>query len=255
MTVTSVNGGFRSFDKGIKAAVIGSSGGIGNALVHHLQTCPSVDVIAACSRRQSAQLGAKILPIALDLDDDSSIAQAAEDIAAEVSTLDVIIVATGILHQSDGLQPEKTWRSLDATAMARVFRTNTIGPALVAKHFLPLLARDRKSVFAALSARVGSISDNQLGGWHAYRASKAALNMLIRNFAIELERRHPHGIVVGLHPGTTDTALSKPFQTHVPEGKLFSPAFVADRLLGVIDGLTPDDSGLVFAWDGETIPF
>lgn len=127
-------------------------------------------------------------------------------------------------------------------------------PALVAKHFLPLLARDRKSVFAALSARVGSISDNQLGGWHAYRASKAALNMLLRTFAIELARRNPRAVCVGLHPGTVDTGLSAPFQANVPEGKLFTPDFAAARLLEVVDRLKPDDSGHVFAWDGQLIP-
>ncbi|MEL6963329.1 MAG: SDR family NAD(P)-dependent oxidoreductase [Pseudomonadota bacterium] len=255
MTVAGLTAGLGSFDAGIRSVVMGASGGIGSALVGQLHASPHVDVVAACSRQKNATLGPKALPLSFNLDDEETIARAAEDIANRVEKLDLVIVATGVLHQDDVLLPEKTWRSLDAAAMERVFRINTIGPALIAKHFLPLLARDRKSVFAALSARVGSIGDNQLGGWHAYRASKAALNMLIRNFAIELERRHPQGIVVGLHPGTTDTALSKPFQSHVPKGKLFSTAFVADRLLRVIDGLTPEDSGLVYDWDGKVIPF
>jgi NAD(P)-dependent dehydrogenase (short-subunit alcohol dehydrogenase family) len=122
------------------------------------------------------------------------------------------------------------------------------------KHFAPLMPRDRRAVFAALSARVGSIGDNRLGGWHSYRASKAALNMLLRNLAVELGRSHPQAVVAGLHPGTVDTGLSKPFQKAVAEGKLLTPAFSAERLLAVLDGLTPADSGGVFAWDGARIP-
>ena len=158
------------------------------------------------------------------------------------------------LHDGEALRPEKTWRALEGVALERVYQVNAIGPALVAKHFLPLLARDRKSVFAALSARVGSISNNQLGGWHAYRASMAALNMLLRTFAIEPAWRNPRAACVGLHPGTVDSRLSAPFQANVPEGKLFTPGFAASRLLDVLDRVTPEDSGKVFAWDGEIIP-
>ena len=255
MTAASIGDGFGSFSPGIKAAIIGASGGIGSALAKHLLDHPGVASIAACSRQPDHRVSAKTLALPLDLQDETSIAAAAETLRSQNADLDLVIVATGVLHQDDDLKPEKTWRALDGAAMEHVFRVNTIGPALVAKHFLPLLARDRKSVFAALSARVGSIGDNQLGGWHAYRASKAALNMLIRNFAIELERRNPKAIAVGLHPGTTDTGLSKPFQGGVAKGKLFSPDFVAERLFRVIDGLTTEDSGHVFAWDGERIPF
>ncbi|NBR34275.1 MAG: short-chain dehydrogenase [Rhodobacteraceae bacterium] len=121
-------------------------------------------------------------------------------------------------------------------------------------HYLPLLPRDRRGVFAALSARVGSISDNQLGGWYAYRASKAALNMILKNAAIEAARRYKLSVVVGLHPGTVDSSLSKPFQGNVREGKLFGPEYAADHLIRVIDNLTPDQSGKCFAWDGSEIP-
>jgi NAD(P)-dependent dehydrogenase (short-subunit alcohol dehydrogenase family) len=116
------------------------------------------------------------------------------------------------------------------------------------------MLREQRAVFAALSARVGSISDNRLGGWHSYRASKAALNMLLRNLAVELGRSHPQAVVAGLHPGTVDTGLSRPFQKGVADGKLFAPAYSAERLLAVLDGLTPADSGGVFAWDGARIP-
>ena len=166
-----------------------------------------------------------------------------------------MIVASGLLHDGAALQPEKTWRSLTAEGLQRAFAINTIGPALVAKHFLPLLAQERKAVFAALSARVGSIEDNHLGGWHAYRASKAALNMLIRTLAIELARRNDHALCVGLHPGTVDTGLSKPFQGYVAKGKLFTPARAAGQLLDVLDGLSPGHTGGLFAWDGQRIPY
>jgi NAD(P)-dependent dehydrogenase (short-subunit alcohol dehydrogenase family) len=122
------------------------------------------------------------------------------------------------------------------------------------KHFAPLMPRDRRAAFAALSARVGSIGDNRLGGWHSYRASKAALNMLLRNLAVELARSHPQAVVAGLHPGTVDTGLSRPFQKGVADGKLFTPEFSAASLMAVLDGLTPADSGGFFAWDGVRIP-
>jgi NAD(P)-dependent dehydrogenase (short-subunit alcohol dehydrogenase family) len=191
----------------------------------------------------------------LDLEREETIVAAAETIRASVDGLHLAIVATGILHDGARLKPEKSWRALDGEAMATAFRLNAIGPALVAKHFLPLLAMGRKSVFAALSARVGSIGDNRLGGWHAYRASKAALNMLIRTLAVELSARNPDALCVGLHPGTVDTALSKPFQANVPAGKLFAPETSARYLLGVLDRLTPANSGSIYAWDGEKIPF
>lgn len=244
-----------SFAGSMKAMIVGSSGGIGAALSRQLQDHPAVECLAACSRHNDEQMEAKVRYIRLDLEDEGTIAAAAEHVAGAFHDLDLVIVATGILHNTDGLQPEKTWRTLEAANLERVFRINTIGPALIAKHFLPLLPRDRKSVFAALSARVGSISDNQIGGWHAYRASKAALNMLIQNFAIELKQRNPYAIAVSLHPGTIDTNLSKPFQANVPQGKLFSPDFVANRLLQVIDGLTTVDSGQLFAWNGDEIAF
>lgn len=247
--------GFDSFDSSLNVVVIGASGGIGAALTEVLAEHPHVESVTACSRRDLSLNAPKVRHQHLDIEDEDTIIAVADRIKADEQALDLVIIATGILHDGDDLLPEKSWRALDAAALERVYRINTIGPALIAKHFLPLLARDRKSVLAALSARVGSISDNHLGGWHAYRASKAALNMLIRNFAIELSRRNPTALCVGLHPGTVNSSLSEPFQGNVPEGKLFSPHFVAVRLLSVLDGLTTDDSGSLLAWDGETIPF
>jgi len=241
-----------SFGGGLNAAVVGASGGIGSALVEHLANDPSIERLHALSRCRATSLSVAARWIPIDVEDEASIAAAAKT-ASESGPLDIVVVATGILHNGDGLTPEKTWRALDADAFARVFAINTFGPALVAKHFLPNLARDRKAVFAALSARVGSISDNQLGGWHAYRASKAALNMLIRTFAIELAYRNPSAFCVGLHPGTVDTNLSAPFQGNVPDDKLFTPATAAASLLDVIDSLGNGDSGRLFAWDGRLI--
>ena len=241
-----------SFSSGLTVAVIGAGGGIGKAVVHALCDDPNVAAVYAHSRRAPATGHKKIVAHDLDILDEGALAEA----AAVSPPLDLVFVATGILHDEvSGLGPEKSWRALSASSLAQVYAVNAIGPALVAKHFLPLLRRDRKSAFAAISARVGSISDNGLGGWHAYRASKAALNQLIKTFAIELARRNPTALCVGMHPGTVDTGLSKPFQRGVPDGKLFTPAFSAHSMLSVLDGLTAEDSGGLFAWDGSKIPF
>ena len=245
----------KSFGDRLDAAVIGASGGIGRAFVDHLENCATVGTVARLSRsRQPATSGdGPDLPI--DLCDETSIADAAGELERSVGKLRLILVATGALHDGDILKPEKTWRSLTGAALEKSFRINTIGPALVAKHFLPLLASDGKSAFAVLSARVGSIEDNRLGGWHAYRASKAALNMIIKTLSIELRRRNPHALCVGLHPGTVDTALSEPFQSGVPAGALFEPAHSARALLTVLDQLSLEDTGNLYAWDGARIPF
>jgi len=235
----------------LRCAVLGASGGIGSALVRRLAARPDVEVVHAGARAGPVPEGPKVLPFRFVLGDESSIALAAKGIGVP---LDLVIVATGTLHRADGSGPEKSYRALEAAGMAEMYAVHAIGPALAAKHFLPLLGRDRRAVFAALSARVGSIGDNRLGGWHSYRAAKAALNMLLRNFAIEMKRSHPLAVVAGLHPGTVDTALSRPFQKSVAPGRLFTPEFAAERLLEVIGGLEPSDSGKVFAWDGAEVP-
>jgi NAD(P)-dependent dehydrogenase (short-subunit alcohol dehydrogenase family) len=233
-----------------QACVFGASGGIGAALAHQLLASGAYSRVWAGSRSGVEIAGAE--SFRFDLADEASIAQA----CADFGQLDLVIVATGLLQDEvAGIRPEKSFRALDAAAMAQVYAVNTIGPALIAKHSLPLLPKERRGVFAAISARVGSIGDNRLGGWHAYRASKAALNMLIANFAIELARTKPQALAVGLHPGTVDTGLSAPFQKGVPEAKLFTPDYSASALLSVIDTLTPKDSGKLFAWDGAPIPF
>ena len=182
------------------AVVIGASGGIGAALVAALAAMPGRPGSVLALSRRPVPAAACVVPGRIDIADEASIAAAAR-MAAEHGPPGLVIVATGALHQPGGNQPEKSWRALDADALLHAYQVNAVGPALVAKHFLPLLPRHGRSVFAALSARVGSIGDNRLGGWHAYRASKAALNMLLRNLAIELARGWPEAICVGPAPG------------------------------------------------------
>ena len=236
----------------LRCAVFGASGGIGGALAAALTRRADVAEVHAGSRRGEEPSGGKFRPFAFDLQDEASIAEACAVIGGP---LDMVLIATGRLTRADGTGPEKSYRALSADGMAELFAVNTIGPAMIAKHTLPLLRRDGRAVFAALSARVGSIADNRLGGWHAYRASKAALNMLVKNLALELARTHPQAVAVTLHPGTVDSALSAPFQRWVAAEKLFTPAFSAGALLEVLDGLTPADSGGLFAWDGVQVPF
>ncbi|AXE65645.1 C-factor [Hyphomonas sp. CACIAM 19H1] len=237
--------------RGMNAVVFGSSGGIGRALAENLVQSGAWSRVFAVSRSGAAIDGAT--PLTADFLDETALEAAAQAIGAE-GPVTLCIVASGILSDDAGLQPEKSYRHQSTAAFERVFAANTVAPALIAKHMLPLMPKTERSVFAALSARVGSISDNRLGGWHAYRASKAALNMLIRNYAIEQARRAPGNICVGLHPGTVDTGLSRPFQSGVAGGRLFTPAQSASYLLGVIGTLTPEDSGNCFDWSGKEIP-
>jgi len=241
------------FHSPLRAAVIGASGGIGGQFVSALGDRPGVGDVFAFSRTPDTITTFGVTSAGIDICDEASIAAAART-ATEAGPLDLVIVATGLLHDGS-LQPEKSMRTLDADAMATVFAINTIAPALLAKHFLPAMRKGTKTVFAALSARVGSISDNRLGGWTSYRASKAALNMTLKTLSIEHARRFPASVVAALHPGTVDTSLSKPFQGRVPDEQLFSASRSAGHLLDVIDRLTPADTGGFFAWDGSRIEF
>jgi len=236
----------------MQAIIFGASGGIGAELVAQLSGRPDISHVHAVSRNGTAASG-KIVQHRADITVDSDLARLADTLKSE-DNIRLIIIATGILSEGDTLQPEKSYRQQSIRAFEHVFRVNTFGPALVARYFLPLMPRSGRAVFSALSARVGSISDNRLGGWHAYRSSKAALNMLLRNYAIEQARLNADFIVAGLHPGTVDTGLSKPFQGNVPDGQLFTAETAAAHLLTVIDGLTPADSGKCFDWAGKEIP-
>lgn len=223
-----------------QAIVIGASGGIGAALV---QALAEEDVPVRGLARSFAGRDH------LDLTDEASIAAAAASVTAAP---DLVVLTTGLLHEGER-GPEKSMAALDADWLMRQYAINAIGPALVAKHFLPLMPRTGRCVFAVLSARVGSIGDNKLGGWYGYRAAKAALNQLIRTLAIEERRRNDRAIVVGLHPGTVDTGLSRPFQANVRADQLFTADRAAVQLLDVIEGLKAPDSGRLFDWEGKEI--
>jgi NAD(P)-dependent dehydrogenase (short-subunit alcohol dehydrogenase family) len=221
-----------------KAVVIGATGAIGAALAEAIEE----------SGRAVVRIGRTTAP-GLDLLDEASISAAA---AALGDGLTLVIDATGFLH-GGWRQPEKTLRQVEAEHLAYSFAVNAIGPMLLMKHLLPRLSRSERAVFATLSARVGSISDNRAGGWYAYRGSKAALNQFVRTAAIELARTHRHAVCVALHPGTVESALSGPFaKTGLA---LQTPTLAAARLLAVIDALTPQDSGLLIDHTGATVPF
>jgi NAD(P)-dependent dehydrogenase (short-subunit alcohol dehydrogenase family) len=235
--------------EGFRAAVIGASGGIGAAFTEALAAHPRVGVIHALSRSGRAPAGERIQPGHIDIEDEATIARAAEAVG-DAGPLHLVFAATGLLHD-DTLHPEKTWRDLTPDGFARAFAVNATGPALVAKHFLPLVPRREAAIFAAISARVGSVSDNRAGGWYGYRASKAALNQILRCLAIEEGRRRPQLVIAGLQPGTVATPLSEPFRSAVPAGELLDPETSASALLGVLAGLTPRQSGGLFDWQGE----
>jgi NAD(P)-dependent dehydrogenase (short-subunit alcohol dehydrogenase family) len=236
----------------MQAIVFGASGGIGRALTAQLAARSDITGVHAVSRTP-APSGRAIVPHTADITNEADLEALAASLKPE-GAFDLVLIASGLLSNDHGLQPEKSYRHQSMDAFEQVFRVNTFGPALVAKYMLPLMPRSSRAVFAALSARVGSISDNRLGGWHAYRASKAALNMLIRNYAIEQARVNDQFIAVSLHPGTVDTGLSQPFQSNVPDAQLFSADRSAAYLLNVLDGLTQADTGKCFDWAGKEVP-
>ncbi len=230
---------------GKSAVIFGANGGIGSAIADALEADSRFDRIVRFSRSDTS-------PVRVDLTSEANIRDAAEWIGDRQIAPSMVFVATGLLHDGEH-GPEKSLRQLDPDWLMKNYQVNTIGPALIAKHFLPLMDRKEAAKFAVLSARVGSISDNRLGGWYGYRASKAALNMMIRNLSIEWSRKHDQSVIVALHPGTVDTGLSEPFQNNVPAGKLFDTARAARQLLDVLEALGPAQTGKFFAWDGSEI--
>jgi NAD(P)-dependent dehydrogenase (short-subunit alcohol dehydrogenase family) len=229
-----------SLPDGYRAVVIGARGALGSAFVQQLQADPRCASVAGLHRAS--------VP-AIDYGRDGSVADAAAALRGD-GPFHLVLVATGVLH-GPALTPEKRLTDLDAAALAELFHTNTIGPALVLRHFAPLLDRQR-SLLGVMSAKVGSIGDNRLGGWYGYRASKAALNMLLKTAAIELRRSHPGAVLAALHPGTVRSALSRPFRGD-QIGR--EPAQAAAELLAVLDGLQPEDSGAFVAYSGERLPW
>lgn len=229
------------FPDGGCALVIGAGGGIGQAMLEHLRGSGVFEKVLGLSRHSDP---------ALDLTNEASIAEAAQHIGEFQQPLRLVFDATGFLHD-DRFGPEKSLGQLDPSHMAHAFAVNAIGPALLMKHFMPLLAGDGKAVFATLSARVGSIGDNRLGGWYSYRASKAALNQFVRTASIELRRRSNHAVCVALHPGTVDTALSAPFSK--AGLKVRSPAQAASEIWEILCQLASDDNGGFFDYEGKPV--
>ncbi|MGK7909831.1 MAG: SDR family NAD(P)-dependent oxidoreductase [Synechococcus sp.] len=248
------------------ALVVGASRGIGLEFVRQLLTIPQFETVWATYRTRESATGLlemaqsdmaegdRLQCLSMDVTDEGQIASGLVEIKQQTKHLHLVVNCVGILHD-DTMRPEKGLRQLEMEQLTRYFQTNSIPSALLAKHLLPLLKHRDRSVFASISAKVGSIGDNFLGGWYGYRASKAALNMLMRTAAIEYRRKSPETIIVTLHPGTTDTDLSKPFQSNVPPEKLFSTERTVSQLLDVISGLELEDSGQFFNWDGQPLPW
>ncbi|WP_310621375.1 Rossmann-fold NAD(P)-binding domain-containing protein [Flexibacterium corallicola] len=234
-----------------QAAIFGASGAIGSALLSHLNAQNRFDRIHAVSR--------SLLPPTLHFQTMQFHHLKADNLKAccdritESGPLSLVIVTSGVL-QTPTASPEKSAGDINISSMQEIFSANTFFPAAILSHLLRVMPRKQPYSFAALSARVGSISDNHLGGWYSYRASKAALNMVIKTASIEATRLNPRSVIVGLHPGTVASPLSHPFQRFVPKGKLFTPEFSAACLWRVLDGLTPKETGKCFAWDGKEVP-
>lgn len=246
-----------------KALIVGASQGIGLGFVRALLKQDNIAKIYATYRRQEtaselftlqAKYSDRLECLKVDITDESQIQTALKQIQQSVKQLHLVIYCVGVLH-TDSFSPEKSLKQIKPENLIYSFQVNSIGAVLLAKHLMPLFNKSDDSIFACISAKVGSIEDNRLGGWYGYRASKAALNMFLKTTAIEYSRRCPKTIVVALHPGTTDTRLSQPFQKNVPPDKLFPVEHTVNLLSKVITGLETKDSGKFFAWDGSQLPW
>lgn len=247
----------------VNALIVGASQGIGLSFVKKLLQDRRIAKIYATSRQPKSasklialadECPERLICLEMDITDELQIIEAVQKIHTQVDKLHLVVNCVGLLHE-DTLQPEKSLRQINSENLLRYFQINSIGAVLLAKHLLPLFRHGERSVFATISAKLGSIGDNQLGGWYGYRASKAALNMLMRTAAIEYKRSCPKALIVTLHPGTTDTRLSRPFQGNVPAEKLFSVERTVTQLLAVIEQLQEGDSGQFFSWDGSRLPW
>jgi NAD(P)-dependent dehydrogenase (short-subunit alcohol dehydrogenase family) len=240
--------------------VIGANRGIGLAITRAILEMNSVRRVFASYRHKDPESDfwqindARLIRSRVDVTNEADIVELADMIRDHGNQPDLVINAAGILHEP-GVQPEKALHQCRQNDLLRLFSVNSIGPLLVAKALIPLMPRNRPSHFAVLSAMVGSIGDNRLGGWYGYRASKAALNQFMRTLAVECRRNRPHLCISAIHPGTTDTGLSRPFQANVKPGKLYTPGQSADRILRVIEAGTPENSGRFVNWDGNDLPF
>ncbi|NEU80885.1 SDR family NAD(P)-dependent oxidoreductase [Nostoc sp. UIC 10630] len=247
----------------INALIVGASQGIGFGFVKRLLQDEKIAKVFATSRQLELtpdlialvdEHSERLICLEMDITDELQIVETIQKIHTQVDKLHLVVNCVGLLHE-DTLQPEKSLRQINSENLLRYFQINSIGAVLLAKHLLPLLRHGERSVFASISAKLGSIGDNQLGGWYGYRASKAALNMFMRTAAIEYKRSCPKALIVTLHPGTTDTRLSRPFQKNVPAEKLFSVERTVTQLLTVIEQLQEGDSGQFFSWDGSRLPW
>ena len=229
--------------------VIGSSGAIGGAFISHIVRIYNNAIIHAFSRSYQVSNNNRVINYQVDYFDENLMSLAIKKISDKI---DFLFIATGRLHDKS-LFPEKTYKDITIKSLSDLYLINAILPTMMAKLFIPLFYNNKKCIIAALSARVGSISDNNLGGWYSYRASKAALNMIFKSLSIEMKRINKNFIIITLHPGTVDSDLSKPFQNRIKKEQLFSADFSVKKLFDVIDKLTPEDSGKIYAWDGREI--
>lgn len=236
--------------EGLRAVVVGSSGGIGKSFCEYLLNLSNVEKVIGLSRSPTNIENSKFVSYKIDITDENSIVKASEFI----EEAHLIVIATGVLHD-DTMMPEKSLNNLSLDHLQHAFDINTIGPALLLKHLCKKLTPKEPSLVVVLSAKVGSINDNFLGGWYGYRASKAALNMIVRTAGIEIQRFHPNQSIVSMHPGTVTTKLSDPFTTNYPKDKLIDPDGAVDRLIGVIDTLGPANNGQFIDWDGTKISY
>ena len=247
-------GASRGIGLGFVKQFLGSEKNDVSVLSHHVYaTYRSLESTTELSSLQTRYRD-NLVTLPMDITDESSIVSAIAQISQQTKQIHLVIYCVGILHEGN-FQPEKSLRQIVPEHLVRYFQVNSIGAILLAKHIMPLLRHKENSLFAAISAKVGSIGDNRLGGWYGYRASKAALNMFLKTISIEYTRRCPKTIVVALHPGTTDTDLSQPFQANVPPGKLFPVSKTTKQLIEVMTNLELKDSGEFFSWDGSPLPW
>ncbi|ATZ73361.1 short-chain dehydrogenase [Idiomarina sp. X4] len=234
--------------------ILGAGGGLGKALTNALTAEYPEETIVTVSRQALEAPDERVQRIQVKDYSEEALNTVVDDFQSHGLKLTGLISTIGMLHDDDTF-PEKKLGDLNEANLRKLFDVNAIQPILALKSFSSVLDRKHTKFWVQLSAKVGSIEDNYLGGWYAYRASKAALNMLLKTASIELKRTHKRLVVAAIHPGTTDTALSKPFQSRIPDEKLYTPELSAKRILKVINEIQPEDTGKLWHWDGTELPY